>query len=82
MPTQSHTTIQQREVTIMATALVLDKTWERAQQVARQIHHDLGIHESEGQCMMHRVDGQKRHGWRIVITRCMDAVTVARFVPD
>ena len=66
----------------MVKALALDDNWDRAQDAARQIHRDLGIHESEAQCMMHRVDGRDRRGWRIVVTRCKDAVTVTRFVPD
>lgn len=66
----------------MVTALILDETWDRALDAARQIHRDLGIHESDGRCMIHRVDGADRHGWRIVVTRCVDNVTVTRFVAD
>lgn len=66
----------------MVQSLMLNESWDMAQDVARQMHNVLGIHESDGQCMIHRVDGNMRHGWRIVVTRCADGVSRSQFVMD
>ena len=62
----------------MTAMLVLDKSWERTQDVARELHGELGVSESQAKCMILR----RGNGWRIVVTRYADSATAAKTIGD
>lgn len=49
----------------MTNSIVLDTSWDHAQDVAREMHTALGIDESQGRCTMTPYG----NGWKIIVTR-------------
>lgn len=62
----------------MADMLVLDESWEHARDVARELHRELGVDESQAKCMIL----SRGNGWRIVATRYADNAVAAKTIED